>query len=97
MTHAARRRIAAEAVAAVARLTVRPAQVVYYTAAEIDAYATQHPHQFEGQLWERCRCGAEPVYMPTHRCPQCIMRGAGQPRWSSVAPMDSVEPDGATV
>ena len=65
-----------------------------YTPAEIDHYVSQHPRQFEGQLWERCRCGAQPVYMPSHRCPQCIMRGAGHPRLSVAAPINTEEPEG---
>jgi hypothetical protein len=66
-----------------------------FTPAEIDAYAEEHPEQFAGQLWERCRCGAQPVYMPSHRCPQCILSGHAHPRLSgSYAPTDTVEPDG---
>jgi len=54
--------------------------ITTYTPDEIDTFAAAHPEHFRGQLWERCRCGAEPVYMPSHRCPQCILRGAGRPR-----------------
>jgi hypothetical protein len=25
----------------------------------------------EGQLWEPCKCGREPVYMPLHLCDKC--------------------------
>ena len=34
---------------------------------------------FQGQLWEECRCGTEPVYMPSHRCEDCINRMWGTP------------------
>ncbi len=27
--------------------------------------------KMSGQLWEKCRCGAEPVYMPLHLCEKC--------------------------
>ena len=29
---------------------------------------------FQGQLWESCSCGCEPVYMPSHKCEKCINR-----------------------
>lgn len=29
------------------------------------------PPAKEGQLWEPCRCGREPVYMPLELCDQC--------------------------
>lgn len=29
---------------------------------------------FQGQLWEECSCGNEPVYMPSHKCEKCINR-----------------------
>ena len=25
----------------------------------------------QGQLWEPCKCGSEPVYMPLHLCADC--------------------------
>ena len=28
--------------------------------------------QKEGQLWEKCRCGNEPVYAPSHLCEKCL-------------------------
>ena len=24
-----------------------------------------------GQLWEKCKCGAEPIYLPLHLCEKC--------------------------
>jgi len=27
--------------------------------------------KMEGQLWEPCQCGNEPVYMPLHKCERC--------------------------
>ncbi len=31
----------------------------------------------EGQLWEECSCGIEPVYMPHHKCMKCVNRMYG--------------------
>lgn len=25
----------------------------------------------DGQLWEECECGNEPVYLPLHLCAEC--------------------------
>ena len=96
MTNAAKRRIAEE----VARIEAEglvgvsaPARTRTYSSSEINAFSAQHPEKLAGQLWERCRCGAEPVYMPSHCCPQCIMRGSDHPRLSgSAAPIDTTEP-----
>lgn len=77
-------------------MSERPLTRRTYTPDEIDRYAMDHRGQFEGQLWERCRCGAEPVYMPSHLCPQCIMHGADHPRISGpAAPWHTTEPAGA--
>lgn len=46
-----------------------------------------HPEQFEGQLWERCRCGNEPVNMPSHLCIDCLMRGKDTPQ-TDLTPRD---------
>ena len=32
----------------------------------------QNNHELEGQLWEPCKCGKEPVYMPSHLCEKCL-------------------------
>ena len=67
-------------VAAVRTLDVRQASVLIddlkraARPAMIRAFIASHPHQFRGQLWEPCRCGREPVNMPSHLCTSCLMR-----------------------
>ncbi len=55
-----------------------------------------NPGKFGGQLWERCRCGCEPVNMPSHLCIDCLIEGHDHSRIPGPAvPYHSVEPDGA--
>lgn len=33
---------------------------------------------FQGELWEECRCGSEPCYLPYMLCANCINRKYGE-------------------
>lgn len=37
--------------------------------------ANSHAPAKAGQLWEQCRCGQEPVYLPLHLCEKCWPKG----------------------
>lgn len=59
-------------------------------------YIHNHPQKFQGQLWEPCKCGNEPVNMPTHLCADCLMRNEDHQRIGSGSePEFYIEPDGA--
>jgi len=61
-----------------------------------ESFYEANPNLFQGQLWERCRCGREPVNMPSHLCIDCLMDRQDHPRiQTGNVPHDSVEPNGA--
>jgi hypothetical protein len=65
-----------------------------YTQEQKTAFVQAHPEKFRGQLWERCRCGREPVNMPSHLCLRCLMAGQDHPRIpGGRVPYHSVEPE----
>jgi hypothetical protein len=66
-----------------------------YTQEQKTAFVNANPGKFRGQLWERCRCGREPVNMPSHLCLNCLMASEDHPRIPGPrVPHHSVEPDG---
>jgi len=62
-----------------------------HSQAERTEFYQAHPEKFAGQLWERCRCGAEPVNMPSHLCIDCLIDGRDRPRIQT-ATYHSTEP-----
>ena len=62
--------------------------------AMVRAFIATHPDKFQGQIWESCRCGNEPVNMPSHLCTDCLMRDEDHPRIPGPrVPHHSVEPE----
>jgi hypothetical protein len=61
---------------------MRRAAAVRAEQAAIEAKKPRQPARKpwpEGQLWDECDCGREPVYMPLHVCKRCWVAAGGDP------------------